>query len=426
MDEITLVNKLSCKAEYDIIVAGGGVAGVAAALTARRRGCRVLLLEKSNILGGLATLGLVNCFVAMCNGRGHQIIFGLADEWIDECARYGFSTMPQEWRDRKDGVPSAPTQKRLHQHYSPNIFAMQMTEMIRDAGVDLLFDCIASEPVMEGRVCRGIVTESKSGREFYAAKVVIDTTGDADILRRSGMPTVKGQNYYSYFGKLISLETCREAVESGDIGRVYRGISGGGINLYGHNQPADKPRWSGTTVEEVSDYLIDNQLAMLNKLKADEKPQSRDVAMLPQMPNFRTTCRIDGDYALREEDIYRHFDDSICAVNDFDHRDALYEIPLRCLTRKGWDNLITAGRSAAAQGYAWDVIRVIPPAILTGQAASEAAALSIESGVPVAEVDIATLQARLERDDHIMIHFPDEYVPQKKGELEFATIEGHV
>ena len=83
------VKKLTVKKTYDVIVAGGGVAGVSAAYTAAKRGKSVLLLEKSTILGGLGTLGLINLFVPMCNGRGKQIIFGLAEKWLRESALYG-------------------------------------------------------------------------------------------------------------------------------------------------------------------------------------------------------------------------------------------------------------------------------------------------------------------------------------------------
>lgn len=420
--EITLREQVPCRGTYDIIVAGGGVAGVAAALTAKKRGKSVLLIEKSNILGGLATLGLVNYFVPMCNGRGKQIIFGLADTWFRDCARYGYDVTPKEWAE---GAPGTPTEVRMVRRYSPYIFALQMTEMIRDAGVDLLFDCIASEPVMEGNVCTGVVTESKSGREFCGAGMVIDCTGDADILRRSGMPTVKGRNFYTYSGKAITLESCRRAAEAGDIALAYTGVCGGGIDLYGHNQPAGKPLWSGTTVDEVTDYLVDNQLFMLEKLKKDDR-SSRDVAQLNLMPQFRTTARIDGDYTFTDDDRYRHFADSVCAVNSFDCRDLLYEVPLRCLTRHDYPNLLTAGRSVSAGGHGWDILRVIPPAILTGQAAAEAAALALESGCGAADADIAELQARLERDDGIMIHFPDELVPADTAAGPAGLAEGHI
>ena len=82
MNTVTINKTVPVKAHYDVIVCGGGVAGCAAAVTAAKRGKSVLIIEKSNILGGLATLGLINLFVPMCNGRGKQIIFGLAEKWL--------------------------------------------------------------------------------------------------------------------------------------------------------------------------------------------------------------------------------------------------------------------------------------------------------------------------------------------------------
>ena len=409
MNSITLCKKLDMKKQYDVIVCGGGVAGVAAAVTAANEGNSVLLIEKSTILGGLGTLGLINLFVPMCNGRGKQIIFGLCEKWTRLSAKYGYDTIPPEWQN---GEPKEPTTVRYIQRYSPYIFAMQLTEEIGASGADLLFDCIACDPVMEGNICRGVITESKSGTEYYGCKVLIDTTGDCDVLRRGGVPTVAGQNYFTYSGKKISLETCKKAIEAGDIRLAFGGIAGGNINLWGDNQPADMPRWSGLTVEEVTDYLVTNQHVMLEKLKASDR-KTREVAQLPMMPQFRTTCHIKGDYSLRVADVYQHFDDSICAINDFEHKDHLWEVPLRTITRRDYPNMLTAGRSASGEGYGWDLLRVIPPAILTGQAAAHAACLAIRDGVGVADVNIRKLQGNLERDN-VMIHFPDEYIPEDR------------
>ena len=420
--KIKIVSELKVKAKYDVIVAGGGVSGVAAALTAKKRGLKVLLVEKQTVLGGLATSGLVNYFVPMCNGRGKQIIFGLADKWFRESMKYGFQIISDEW---KDGEPKEPTNVRMTCRFSPNIFALQLTEMIKNAGVDILFDCIVTETVMDGNVVKGVVTESKSGKEYYECERIIDVTGDADILRRSGVPTVLGENYYTYISYKISLDSCKKAYEKQDIKYATSWYYGGNINLYGHNQPEDKPLWSGTTVEDVTDYLVDNQTYLLEKLKKDD-PKSRDIVNLPHMPDFRQTCHIDGEYTLKEEDRYKHFEDSICAVNDFDRRDFLYEIPYRCLINKDFPNIITAGRSASGEGYAWGVVRVIPVAILTGQAAAEAVALSLESDKPLSEIDIKTLQERLEKDDNIMIHFPDDLVPEDKDTIIRTPDEGHI
>jgi hypothetical protein len=96
-ETVSFAKQLPVKDSYDVIVCGGGVAGVAAAISAAKRGCSTLLIEKSNILGGLATLGLINLFVPMCNGRGKQIIFGLAEKWLRDSAKYGYDTIPTEW-----------------------------------------------------------------------------------------------------------------------------------------------------------------------------------------------------------------------------------------------------------------------------------------------------------------------------------------
>ncbi len=409
MDSYTLSKKLTVKKNYDVIVAGGGVAGVAAAVSAAKNGFSTLLLEKSNILGGLATLGLINLFVPMCNGRGKQIIFGLCEKWTRKSALYGYDTIPEEW---KNGEPKAYTEVRYTQRYSPYIFALQLTEELTASGADILYDCIACDPVMEGNVCRGVITESKGGTELYGCKMLIDVTGDCDVLRRGGVPCASRGNFFSYFGKMISLASCKSAVEKGNIFHAFQGISGGSINLFGDHQPKDVPMWTGLSAQEVTDYLVRNQLLMLEKLKGDDR-LSRDVAMLPLMPQFRTTAHLVGDYSLKVSDAYRHFDDSVCAINDFEHRDHLFEVPLRTLTRRDYPNMLTAGRSASGDGYGWDLLRVIPPAILTGQAAAEAACLAIEEKTAAASVDIGKLQAKLEKEN-VMIHFPDEYIPEDK------------
>ncbi len=407
---ITVTKTIEAKKSFDVIVCGGGVAGVAAAITASNSGKSVLLIEKSNILGGLATLGLINLFVPMCNGRGKQIIFGLCEKWARLSAKYGYDSIPVEW---KDGEPKEPTNVRYFQRYSPHIFALQLMDEIKQSGADLLYDCIACDPVMEGKVCKGVITESKSGTEYYECKMLIDVTGDCDVLRRGGVPTVAGTNYFTYCTKMITLDSCAKAVSEKDISKAFSTFNGGSINLFGDNQPSDVPMWSGLTVEEVTDYLVTNQSIVLEKLKASDR-LSREITHLPMMPQFRTTCRIDGDYALTVSDCYKHFDDSVCAINDFEHRDHLFEVPLRTLTRHDYPNMLTAGRSASGIGYGWDLLRVIPPAILTGQAAAEAACLAIDDNCAVACVDIKKLQDILENRDNIMIHFPDEYLPEDR------------
>lgn len=422
MQTVSFSKQLPCEAYHDVIVAGGGVAGVAAALAAARTGKSVLLLEKTTLLGGLATIGLINYFVPMCNGRGKQIIFGMAEELLRESVQYGFSSLPPEWAN---GEPKEPTTVRYCTNYSAAIFALQLTERITKAGVDLLFDCTATTPIMQGGHCTGVVTNSKSGLAFYPCGVLIDTTGDADLLRGAGVPTAERGNFFTYIGFGLNLDSCRTAAEKEDIRYAYTTVSGGRINLYGDDQPANMPLWHGTDVGQVSDYLITNQLCLLQNIKG-QSPKSRDIAQLPTMPQLRTTCRIVGNETLTIADAYRHKPDSICAINDFDHRDHLFEVSYGCLCRDGFDNLLTAGRSASGEGYGWDLLRVIPPAILTGQAAGEAAALAIETKSSIPAVSVPTLQKRLE-SQNVMIHFPDEYIPEDRTVIIHGkNMDGHM
>ena len=99
MERITLNLNAAVGEEYDLIVCGGGIAGCAAALEGVRQGLKTLLLEKSCLLGGLATIGLVNYFVPMCNHRGRQICRGMAEEFLRLSVRYGYDTLPEVWRD---------------------------------------------------------------------------------------------------------------------------------------------------------------------------------------------------------------------------------------------------------------------------------------------------------------------------------------
>ena len=131
------------------------------------------------------------------------------------------------------------------------------------------------------------------------------------------------------------------------------------------------------------------------------------------MPQLRTTRHIAGDRPLTMQDLYRHQETSIGAINDFDFRDRLYEVPYGALVRTGFDNLITCGRSAAGEGWAWDVLRVIPPAVLTGQAAGIAAAQAIDGETPIYAIPLPPLQRALQ-DTGVLLHFEDSWVPEDR------------
>lgn len=420
MEKIKIEKEIEVKAKYDVIVAGGGVAGVAAAVSASRMGKKVLLIEKTISLGGLATIGLVNWFVPSCNGRGTNIVKGMAEEMLNLSVKYGYDTIPEEWKNGNE--PGEGAKSRLVSKFSVNIFILQLTKWLKDEKVDILFDTVVTQPVMENGRCRALVVENKSGTQCYEASVVIDATGDADILYRAGVPTVQGNNYHTFYASVTDLEACRKAIEEKDIRMIYgKKLYGGRANLYGGGHPEGKPFWKGTTGEDVTNYVVENHIEMLENLIEDNRKE-RDVTELPTMVQMRTTRHIDGEYTLTVEDVYKHFEDSISAMNDFDHRHFLYEIPYRVMIKRGFDNLIAAGRITSGNGYGWDLLRVIPPAIITGQAAGVAASIAIDDNMPVADIDVPKMQDIL-KSQNVMIHFDDSLVKRELATEEEADFE---
>ena len=391
--------KIPVGKSYDVLIAGGGVAGCAAALSAARQGMHVLLLEKSITLGGLATLGLINYFEPLCDGRGRQILSSMTEEFLRLSIKYGYDTLPSVWRDK---LSSNTTEERYATVFSPNLFALALMELLTDAGVQLLLDCKAMRPVMRDGCADGVIADCKEGCIFYPSKMIVDATGDADLLAAAGIPTISGKNFFTYVAQGVSLESCARAVESGRIDRALFHVHGGNATLYGEYQPEDRKLYDGLTAAEITEYIVENQKLLLEKYKHSNR-YSCDIATLPGMPQFRTTRRIDGDYVLTMDDAFKRFDDSIGVTCDFDHRDTLMEIPYRALMRTGYHNIITCGRTISASGYAWDLTRVIPPAILTGQAAGISAAVAVQSGKSIDTLDISEVQRRLDNAG-VMIH----------------------
>lgn len=149
----------TCEKEYDILVAGGGVAGVAAAVEAARSGKRVVLIEKSTQLGGLATIGLVNFFVPMCNGRGVQIVKGMSEEFLQLSKKYGYDTIPSDWQNGEPGYNK--TTQRYVCKYSAPIFSLVLCELLDSLNVDIMFDSIITDVnITDGTVDGAAVSQA--------------------------------------------------------------------------------------------------------------------------------------------------------------------------------------------------------------------------------------------------------------------------
>jgi len=229
------------------------------------------------------------------------------------------------------------------------------------------------------------------------AKVVIDATGDADILARAGVPCVNGKNYLTYIAYEADKDTVKKAAESEDMLKLRKWLTVGS-DLWGKGHPEGSPMLTGVTAEEVTRFVLDGRSLLFNKIKDDNR-RTRDITALPYMAQFRTTRRIQGDYTLTEEDEGKYFIDSIAVAGDFSKSGKRYELPYRLLYNSEFGNIFTVGRSISASGWAWDVVRVIPVAAATGQAAGTAAAMLIKQDILANEIDISELQQRLIESD---------------------------
>ncbi len=387
----------------DVIVVGGGIAGVAASVAAARQGADVMILEKTALFGGLATNGLISWYEPLCDGKGTQLMYGLPEELLRLSIRYGPDTLPDIWKDRSVPVDKSlvspfkkdPVGGRYATHFSPTMFQLALDEFLLEERVRIRLCMSGVKPVMAGQYCRGVITESLSGREAYLARAVVDATGDASILSRAGVPCAEGKNFFTFIAQEMSLD------RDGDIlsRRKWHAI---GADLYGNGQPEDILLMSGTTVREETGYLLKGRSLLLDEIRGRDR-SAHDITALPAQAQFRTSRRLDGGRTLREEDDHRHCESSVALLCDFDRPGAWYELPFECLYHPGFDNLLAAGRMISTEGWAWDAARIIPGCAASGEAAGTAAALAVRSGKPLREVEISSLQKAL-REGGVRLH----------------------
>lgn len=371
------------KGRYDVIVVGGGIAGVAASVAASRAGAKTLLIEKGVNLGGMATMGLISLYEPLCDGMGNQMIYGIAEELIKLSIRYGFDNLHPKWGGCGHNKPK---NERYTTRYSPCVFSAALDGYVLKNGVELKFDTLATYPVMEGKTCMGVVVENLNGREYYEAGAVVDATGNACVMDRAGVPTVNGRSLMTYMVHQYDMKDAAQLVENQD-GNAFRKWAFYGANWAGEGHPDGVKVFDEATAEEVNEYMIigkQNLLKRLEKLGKD----NFDVMMMPNMPQMRTIRRIVGkvDFNAIDGETYK---DVIGWCGDFrpfgigKH----YQVPFGSMYNDGFDNLVAAGRIISApQGDGWEVSRVIPVCALTGEAAGKAAALSARHHVSMEQI----------------------------------------
>lgn len=378
--------------DCDVLVVGGGFAGIAAAIAAAREGKQVILADRGFLLGGLATAGLVTIYLPLCDGMGHQVSFGLAEALlrlsVSECCdgQRGVN----DWLHSDDKKRRGPTSPRFDANFNPQLFAILAEQELISLGVKLFYGIFAvAVNKVNGRI-REVVFEGKSGRFSISARTIVDATGDADIAHFAEAPTVRfGQGnvlaawYYS---------------NSGDKNYQLHmlGFSDTPDEEQAKGQPTPsrlvERRFSGLDDEENSEMCILSHAAILRDLQSKwEAAPDMEPVTLATIPQLRMTRRIVGEYTLSSEEMHKRFNDSIGMVSDWRKRGPIYEVPFRTLYSKSVRNLITAGRCTSVTDGMWDVMRVIPCCAVTGEAAGLAAALTDD----FAALDITVLQKKL-------------------------------
>jgi hypothetical protein len=400
--------------DYDVVVAGAGVAGVAAALACARAGLNTALVEKTVMTGGLATTGLINMYLPLCDGNGHQVIYGIAEELLYLSIKYGPGDVPSGWANPAYGEAAAPgtfRAQRYATHFSPASFTLALDEILVSAGVALWLDTLVCATVMEGRRLTGIEVENKSGRGLLRARCTIDATGDADVAYRAGAPCVTGDNWLSLWALQTSLARARQAVDHPDTASLLEMVRVGG-NADGGGHPEGHRTYSGTNGQEVSDFLLEGRRLLREHYQAryaagDDVDRRRLFPVtLPAMAQFRTTRRIEGLATMASDSPHSHVETSVAVVPDWRKSGPVWEVPYGALVPAGVEGLLAAGRCIAADREAWEVTRVIPPAALTGEVAGIAAVLAVKQDTTPDKLSIADVQ-RAVRAKHLPLHTVD-------------------
>ena len=438
---------------FDVLVIGGGPSGVCAAIAAARHGAKTLLVEQGGCLGGMATRGLVGPFMTCYDKRGEtQVIRGLFEEIVQRLVAAGGAIHPSGVRA---GTSFTAWHVAGHDHvtpFEPEALQFALDDLCREAGVSVLFHATFMAPLMaesaggRPKAVSGAELLTKAGVVRVGAKVVVDATGDGDVAFRAGAPCELGdprrggamQPATTFFRIYGLPEAAVEAVraqypEDGlcfktliakakadgrwNIPRphvnIYRGVKDGEwfVNVSRLNGVDSTDPDSLAAAETEGRRQVREILAFLR----DYVPGAEGVRLLslPATVGIRESRHVLGESVLGEDDVIRGRvpEDSIalCSYPIDLHsggKDAsqtvfvvpegnFYGVPYGCLVPRGVENLLVAGRCISATSAAAASVRVIPPAMATGEAAGVAAAMAAESGSSPRALDGKAVAAAL-------------------------------
>ena len=413
-------------AKADVVVVGGGPAGFSAAIAAARNGVKVILLERYNYLGGLASGGMVLVLDDMWDNHLQEIsVRGIMLTMIERMAARGLATYPRakDWgtdpaslrRWTRWGAFDFHTHSKPHPicfaaAFDPDAWKRVSLEMVQEQGIQLRLHSWFSQTIVEDGKVKGVICNSKEGTEAILAGVVIDATGDLDVAASAEAPHIAGRYMLTTVFRLGGVDTdAAERFESEDpaafaiVDKEIKQILGGSWGLWWLKTPLPGIVWcncphmlglDGLNVEDLTTAEIKGRKHLYaaadfarNRLPGFERCYVVDVA--PQT-GVRQTRLLQGEYVMTKEDLAERtrFPDSIARGRD-------YYMPYRALMPKTIENLIVAGRHYSATSPAQKMSREIPPCMAMGEAAGVAAALSLNAGVSIRNVDIPSLQRTL-------------------------------
>jgi hypothetical protein len=430
----------------DVVVLGGGPGGIGAALTAARSGADTVLIERYEHLGGMGTGGLVTIIPNLSDFSGKQQIAGISQEWVDRLERREACDYPKKehWgSDDKKLVAYYENRSFFNVREKTVIYSVHidaeiskciLNDMVEEAGVKTYLHSWGTEPVMDGDTVKGVIFESKSGRQAVLAKVVIDSTGDGDLLPYSGAEfesdidaTLRIANLsFSYWIANVDLKKYQDfreahARELADQMREIRKLGGHAGFITSNLKDQDGlvwvfPRYANSSqvdVEELTrvEFLGRKEMLITHDYYKKNVPgfeHSYIVLTNPQL-GTRGARRIVGEYLLTEKDMNTNdpFEDTVAIFPDVDRgRDSLkYPVtymPYRCMIPRKVNNLLVACRAFSSNAVVNNFFNLIPHCIALGEAAGIAAAQSISSGVDLRKIDILTLQASLKKQGAIL------------------------
>jgi len=391
-------------ADVDVAVAGGGLAGVCAAVSAARNGARTLLVEATGVLGGTGTTGLMTSFNGFRNERppnGFQTVRGLGQEIVHRLMDIGAAsgkTAHGDWGELKKGdLPYAVS-------YDPEGLKRVLLELCAEAGVRLLLFTWVSGPILDGRCVTGLVVENKGGREAVRARVTVDATGDGDVAARAGAPfqlAAAAQDHLmpmTLMLRVAGVDPKRFKGNHLSIGRTATlwGPGAAGVR-------ADDAQAASTAHADAMRKVP----AFLEKVRAGPGFEESYLVQTAAHIGVREGRLIKGLYTVTEDDAKkgRRFPDVISISSNpvpgyygkryfFEHEG--FDIPYRALVPQGVDGLVLAGRCISCEQAPFQSARSQAPLMAHAQASGAAAALCAASGCPMTcqprNLDVARLQ----------------------------------